>query len=132
MLRDHLESGRTGARRALPVLIAATVLNAAGCFGSGGPDACTLIAGNTFVSVNQMECGLGANGVVTRCNWRVSFTTDGIYSWAYSDVIEAGSYACDGATITTTRSVASTTTLLGWLDFQTGQLTWDGATYVAQ
>ncbi len=126
-----LQLARKIARRALPVLIAATVSNAAGCFGSGGPDACTLIAGRTFVSVNQMECGLGANGVVTRCNWRVSFT-DGMYSWAYSDVIEAGSYSCDGATITTARSVASTTPLLGWLDYQTGQLTWDGATYVAQ
>ena len=109
-----------------------TVLNAAGCFGAGGPEACTLIAGKAFVSVNQMDCGLGANGVVTRCNWRVSFTTDGIYSWAYSDVIEAGRYACDGATITTTRSVVSTTPLLGRLDFQTGQLTWDADTYVAQ
>ena len=122
---------RSVARSAQLVLLATTVLNAAGCFGSGGPDACTLIAGKTFGSVNQMECGLGANGVVTRCNWRVSFT-DGTYSWSYSDVMEAGSYTCDGATITTTRSVASTTPLLGWLDFQTGQLTWDGATYVVQ
>ena len=32
--------------------------------------------------------------------------------------------------VTTARSVASTTPLLGWLDSQTGQLTWDGATYV--
>jgi len=129
MLRD-LHGRRKVSRSALPALIAATVLNAAGCFGSGGPDACTLITGHTFVSVNQMECGLGANGVATRCNWRVSFT-DGIYSWSYSDVIETGSYSCDGATITTARNVASTTPLLGWLDFQTGQLTWDGATYVA-
>lgn len=119
------------ARLALPILIAAIGLNAAGCFGPGGPDACTLIAGRTFTSVNQMDCGLGANGVVTRCNWRVSFG-DGTYSWAYSDVMETGAYSCDGATITTTRNATSTAPLLGWLDFQTGRLTWDGATYVVQ
>jgi len=114
----------------LRVVIAATALNAAGCFGAGGPDACTLIAGKSFVSLNLKECGLGANGVVN-CNWRVSFA-DGTYSWAHSDVVETGSYACDGATITTARGVASTTPLLGHLDYQTGQLTWDGDTYVVQ
>jgi hypothetical protein len=123
-------STRTFAERALLALIATTALNAAGCSGYGGPDACSLIAGKTFLSLNLMECGLGPNGVVS-CNWRVSFT-DGTYSWAHSDVVEDGGYSCDGATITTTRPVTSTTPLLGRLDFQTGQLTWDGATYVVQ
>ncbi len=90
-----------------------------------------LIAGKTFASLNQMDCGLGADGVVAQCNWRVSFT-DGTYSWAPSDVVESGTYTCDGATIFTTRTAASMTPLLGRLDLETGRLTWDGATYVAQ
>jgi hypothetical protein len=123
------ERGPTSAA-SVAALITAIALTAA-CSGSSAPDACTLIADTTFVSVNQMECGLGPNGVVTRCNWRVSFSA-GAYTWSHSDVVEVGAYSCDGATITATRAGASTTPLLGRLDPQTGQLTWDGATYVAQ
>ena len=89
-----------------------------------------MIDGKTFVSVNQMECGLGPSGVVN-CNWRVTFT-GGTFSWSHSDVVETGSYTCDGAVISATRAVPSTTPLLGRLDPQTGQLTWDGATYLVQ
>jgi hypothetical protein len=130
MLRS-CRSARIVARRALPALVAATVLHAAGCLGSSGPDACELIADKTFASLNQMECGRGADGAITYCNWRVSFT-HGTYSWAHSDVVETGTYSCDGATIFTTRGVASMTPLLGRLDLETGRLTWDASTYVIQ
>jgi hypothetical protein len=55
--------------------IAAIAIGETGCSGAGGPDACALIAGETFASVNQMECGLDANGAATFCTWRVSFQT---------------------------------------------------------
>jgi hypothetical protein len=124
------ERGPTRARTAaiLLIAIASTITS---CAASSAPDACILIADTTFVSVNQMECGLGPDGVVTRCNWRVAFTASA-YTWSHSDVVESGAYSCDGATIIATRAAASTTPLLGRLDPQTGQLTWDGATYVAQ
>ena len=73
----------------------------------------------------------GGTGTDVYCNWSVRFS-DGNFFWGHSDVAESGNYSCDGATITATRGGASTTPLLGRLDPQTGQLTWDGATYVAQ
>jgi len=118
-------------RRLLPVIVAGMVCAATGCSGAGGPDACALIDGKTFVSVNQMECGLSQNGGLVYCNWSVRFS-DGTYFWHFSDVAAADHYSCDGATITAIRGGASTTPLLGRVDPQTGQLTWDGATYVAQ
>ena len=116
-------------RRWLLVSIAAVVLAAAGCSGAGYADTCALIDGKAFASSDQMECGLGPSGV-TYCNWSVTFT-GGAYSWSHSDVVETGRYTCDGAAITATRST-TTTPLLGRLDPQTGQLTWDGATYLVQ
>jgi len=50
---------------------------------------------------------------------------------AFASSDQMGPSACDGAAITATRST-TTTPLLGRLDPQTGQLTWDGATYLVQ
>ena len=97
----------------------------------GGADTCAAIDGKTFVSVNQMECGPSPDAGVTLCNWHITFT-GGAYSWSHSDVVETGSYGCDGPVINATRGIPAATPLLGRLDSQTGQLTWDGATYLVQ
>jgi hypothetical protein len=118
-------------RSLMPVLIAGAWLQGAGC-GSSLPgqyagDACAIIANKTYVSVNQMECGLGPNGVAY-CNWNVAFSADGTFDWRHSDVVESGSYTCNGAAITGTRGSAAP--VAGMLDANVDRLTWDGAAYV--
>lgn len=105
----------------------------AGSSGSGGSgsetggsdtsapaDACDTIDGKTYTSLEQMECGLGPMGPVP-CNWTITFTA-GDWEWAYSDVIETGTYTCSGNDI-------DGGTYGGSLDPTTGILTWEGAEY---
>lgn len=57
-------------------------------------DACALVLDQSYSSQEQLECGLGPNGVAL-CNWTVGF--DGSqYTWSHSDVGEGGDYSCAG------------------------------------
>jgi hypothetical protein len=113
---------------------------AAGCSSSSGgahdaggdgrdanANACAALAGHTFSSVAEMECGLTPDGAAS-CHWTIRFATDGTYSWSYSDVGQSGTYACSGASVMGTRT--GSPAVSGSYDAQTGQLTWDGVVYV--
>lgn len=86
---------------------------------------CGLVAGRTFTSLDQLECGLGPKGPEL-CNWTVAFGLDGTFMWMHSDVGEGGTYACaiDAVvTITEGPQVA-----VGY-DVDADILTWDGVQY---
>jgi hypothetical protein len=62
--------------------------------GDGDGDACELVLGQSYSSQEELECGLGPNGVVL-CFWTIGF--DGsMYNWSYSDVGDSGDYTCAG------------------------------------
>ena len=107
-------------------------LSSTGAGGSGGAsaqaDACDVIDGRTYWSVDELECGLGPNGVVN-CKWSIGFLA-GVFEWSYSDVGEAGRYFCEGDVI---MGVASgQRSLEGSLDRATGELIWEGEVYALQ
>jgi hypothetical protein len=85
---------------------------------------CEQIVGTTFFSVDELECGLGPDGVEL-CNWQITFEADGEYIWMHSDVGEGGTYSCQGGNLFISGE--------NDLDFDgaTGILTWDGVEYVA-
>ncbi len=88
---------------------------------TGAPgDACDIIEGLTYGSLEPMECGLGPMGPEL-CTWTISFTAGG-WEWNHSDVQESGRYTCTGFDI-------DGGTYSGWLDPMTGILTWEGAEY---
>jgi hypothetical protein len=76
---------------------------------------CDTVPGSTFVSVDEHECGLGADGVVM-CQWRL---------WLYSDLGEGGSYSCTDHTITLGDREAT------W-DPERRILMWEGLPYVRE
>lgn len=100
----------------------------AGSGGSGGTtsqtDTCEVIDGQTYWSVDELECGLGPEGVVT-CNWSIEFLA-GVFLWSYSDIGETGSYTCEGDDII---GMAGGREVQGFLDRTSGELTWDGVLY---
>ena len=91
-------------------------------------DACAIVEGQTYLSQDELDCGLnpGGDGAAT-CHWRVEFD-DGEYEWRYSDLIRQGTYSCDGATIIGDGSVDGETHQ-GTLDLDTGELRWEGVLY---
>lgn len=93
----------------------------------GLPDlVCEDLVGTTFLSIEELECGLGPKGVEL-CSWSVAFDEAGEYLWMYSDLGEGGSYSCDGGVIT----LGNNPSLEAVYDAETGILTWDGVEYVA-
>jgi hypothetical protein len=65
--------------------------------GDGDGDACELVLDQSYSSQEELECGLGPNGVVL-CNWSIGF--DGsFYTWSFSDVGDSGDYSCSGLDI---------------------------------
>ena len=93
---------------------------------TGVRGACTDLGGSAWGSVDELECGLGPDGVAL-CHWRLSFTTDGAFTWRYSDVGEGGRWACAGEALTATtdggRVLAATLV-------DASHLTWDGVAYL--
>ena len=89
--------------------------------------ACTRLEGRTFVSVDELECG-----VTQRCRWQLAFDVDSTatsqFMWFYSDVAEVGQVSCAGGVVTAT---TATRTLRATFDRQTLRLSWAGETYVA-
>lgn len=98
------------------------------CGGSEeGPiaDACAEIEEQWFSSIDVYECGLGPDGGTEQCNWTLYFA-QGEYEWSFSDIVSMGSYTCDGAAIVGT---SAGTNFDGYLDAQTGVLTWNQVAY---
>jgi hypothetical protein len=87
---------------------------------------CPRVVGTTFVSVEELECGLGPDGPVP-CHWQITFEEDGDLVWTYSDVGESGTYACQGGNLL----VDGVDVMDGDIAFDpaTGILTWDGVEY---
>ena len=96
--------------------------------GGTGGDACAAIAGKTFSSVDEHECGRGPDGGFF-CHWRLTFTTTG-FTWQHSDYAEAGTYTCSANTVTGQRPTGSPIT--GQYDAASQTLTWDGIAYLPQ
>ena len=86
-------------------------------------DGCFFDGSIALVSVDEMECGLGPSGRLTRCPWRVTLD-DGAWSWRYSDVSEQGTYRCLGDTV-----VAEGRSLEGVWVVDEQRLLWDGVEY---
>ncbi len=108
------------------LLIACSCLLITACGGSDVQDidACLEVEGATYYSVDQYECGLGENGV-EMCNWEISFS-NGTFDWFYSDIGAQGTYTCDGPNIT---GMGTAIEFLGYIDGETGILTWNNIEY---
>lgn len=87
---------------------------------------CPQIVGTTFVSVEQLECGLEPMGPVL-CNWQIVLAEDGSYLWTYSDIGQGGDYTCESGMVT----VLDDPSLEVAYDPESDVLTWDGVDYVA-
>jgi hypothetical protein len=86
-------------------------------------DACVALDG-TFKSVDELECGLGPDGVAL-CRWSLTFTT-GTFTWDYSDITDAGSYRCKDGAIAATNGGGS---MYAGTVTDEGKLTFDGVVY---
>ena len=93
---------------------------------TGAPDACALLVGKTFKSVDELECGLGPSGVEL-CRWTISFT-EASYQHMYSDVGELGTYTCAGGVIMG-KSSGLGEDRAGTIDGATGALVWQAVAY---
>ncbi len=89
-------------------------------------DVCAQVVGQEFESIEALECGISPDGIVP-CNWNLQFGADGSFDWMYSDVGEAGTYACEDGELTVTSQPSYDVTY----DSTTGVLEWDGVEYVA-
>lgn len=96
------------------------------CLGDAPDLVCGALVGTTFLSTEELECGLGPDGPVL-CHWQIAFEVDGDYLWQYSDIGQGGTYTCEGAVLTLDDPAIGTS-----YDPATGILTWDGVEYVAE
>lgn len=104
----------------------ASSLSATGC---SNQDICSELAGREFSSAYEHECGQLLDGGVGYCPWSLRFHAGGHFEWHYSDLLEAGDYTCDGDRITGT-SNARQAPIKAFYDRNSGELIWDGNTYV--
>ena len=97
--------------------------------------ACTDLGGKTFQAVHPQECGLGLDGKVALCPWRVQFSNDAqgalTFEWYRSDVTESGRVSCNTGALTTTPR-GSAPPYRGTHDPTAGTLFWEGAYYRLQ
>jgi len=87
---------------------------------------CEQIVGTTFLSLEELECGLTPDGPEL-CHWQITFEEDGNYLWMHSDVGEGGTYVCQGGNF----FVVGGSDVDFDVDPVTGILTWDGVEYEA-
>jgi hypothetical protein len=106
----------------------AGTVGGAGGRGGGGGDACASLAGVTFRSVTEEECGRGPDGGL-RCRWAISFTAS-MFNWQHSDFAETGTYTCSGAAVT--GQLGAGRTIAGQYEAASQTLTWDGLAYTPQ
>jgi hypothetical protein len=100
--------------------------SSAGRGGNGGGNFCSMLAGMTWLSTTEQECGRGG----LRCRWRIIFTAT-MFDWQHSDVAESGTYTCSGNMVTGQR-LGGTNTIPGQYDPASQILTWDGLAYTPQ
>lgn len=108
--------------------VVACALFVTACGGSEeGPiaDACAEIEGQTYLSVEQFECGQDP-GNPELCNWSLTFA-DGNFDWRFSDILSNGTYTCDGPMVFGNPSDSNE--IPGYLDAETGILTWNQIDY---
>lgn len=84
------------------------------------------LANKRFESVEKKETGLGPDGVEMG-HWVINFSSS-TFEWAYSDVVESGSYRLDGNQIV---GQGGNRRILGEYDPDSGILTWDETDYRA-
>ncbi|MDP2305388.1 MAG: hypothetical protein Q8P18_05130 [Pseudomonadota bacterium] len=84
--------------------------------------------GETFSSLEELECGLGPDGPEL-CHWTLTFG-EGTYEWSYSDTGETGTVTCDAENKLTATSSGGTTHP-GTFHRTTGRVTWDGVVYAS-
>lgn len=85
---------------------------------------CESIIGTTFLSVDELECGLGQKGPVL-CHWQITFAENGEFLWMHSDVGEGGDYTCADSTLVVTNGPMVDVSF----DPNSQTLTWDGVAY---
>ena len=78
-----------------------------------------------FISVEEQQTGLGADGDVVMDHWTLSFE-ETTFAWGFSDAVENGQYTCDGSEIT---GQVSWGPISGSYDAPSHQLVWDGLDY---
>jgi hypothetical protein len=94
----------------------------------GGVSGCAMLAGLSFDSLDERECGLAPpDAGASRCRWRITFTDATMFSWRHSDYIESGSYSCSTNTITAQTQTRGTVTAI--LDPAVWRFTWDSVVY---
>jgi hypothetical protein len=107
-----------------------------GAGGTGGgveidaaTDGCARLAGLSFLSIDERECGLAPpDSGAALCQWRISFTDATTFTWRHSDYVESGTYTCGANTITAQTQTRGTLTAI--LDPAIWRFTWDGVVYI--
>ena len=53
-----------------------------------GTNGCALLAGLSFLSIDERECGLAPpDSGAALCHWRISFTDATAFTWSHSDYV---------------------------------------------
>lgn len=58
---------------------------------------CSDLSGQIWQSVEELDAGRSLNGVA-KMHWKLGFE-NGQFRWRYADVVESGTYTCDGDTV---------------------------------
>ena len=90
---------------------------------TGAPDPCSVLSGQTYASVNELECGNTPAGPVF-CTWTLSFSSME-FQWSRADTLQTGTYSCENGAIS---AEAAGQALEGELH-EDGSLMWEGQTY---
>lgn len=91
---------------------------------TGEPDPCYALSGQTYATVDELECGNTPAGPML-CTWTIAFT-DVEFQWSRADTLQTGTYSCENGAIS---AEGAGQVLEGELD-EDGSLMWEGQTYV--
>jgi len=67
-------------------------------------DGCDVPIPATFESLEELDCGLGADSCVWLCRWRIVLESDGTWYRSLYDFGESGEWSCSGSTLLLTPS----------------------------
>ena len=113
---------------AWPLLAALALGAAAAGIGGCDSDTCAALQGRNFTTVEDAPCGLTPSGSPAFCAWSIDFR-NGRYSWTFEgDQAEAGSYSCDGDSVSA-HSDDGATSRSGSYEADGEVLTWEGRAY---
>lgn len=94
----------------------------------GGISGCAMLAGLSFESLDERECGLAPpDSGVALCHWRINFSSATMFTWLHSDYGESGTYTCSANTIMAQTQTRGALTAI--LDPTVWRLTWGGVVY---